>query len=161
MFEDEETLEGYPSDDVHGPSIRRALLSKLINASFGVVLKEVNARYTNLAANKKMKLARREELKVISTNSGGAGGGTTRALHPFNDVIAGRQQAVQRSVSVAGAVAVTGVEEGVDYDAMLGEYAREMFQEEDGFVPVQDDAFESDADEEGNDEVEGRGTDEW
>jgi hypothetical protein len=64
-----------PDDKVHGPVICRALLLKLTNSVFGVVLKEVNARYTSLATNKKMKFALREHLKVSSNNAGSAGGG--------------------------------------------------------------------------------------
>ena len=49
-----------------------ANLSKLINSAFGVVLKEVNARYTSLAKNKKIKLVLREQLKATSSNSSSA-----------------------------------------------------------------------------------------
>ena len=57
-------------------------------------------------------------------------------------------------------------EEGVDYDAMLGEYAREMYGEvgeDDGFAfpDLDDGSAESYNDEQQDDEVEGRGTDDW
>ena len=72
-----------PHEKVHGPEICRAILSKLINSAFGVVLKEVNARYTNLGTNSKTKMALRATLKVTSTNAGGTTGGNTRVLRPF------------------------------------------------------------------------------
>jgi hypothetical protein len=71
-----------PDDKVHGPEICRALLSKLINSAFGVVLKEVSARYTNLATHKKMKVGLRENLKNTSSNSGSAAGAGVNTCIP-------------------------------------------------------------------------------
>eukprot|EP01031_Cornospumella_fuschlensis_P027832 gene27832-33613_t len=120
-----------PSDQVHGPEICRALLSKLINAAFGVALKEVNARYTNLARNKKMKFTLREELKVLSSNLGGRGGGNTQALHPFNNVIAGRAHPRREAVlqQQGGVGEEVGAPRTGDYEA-LTELERMMFGED-------------------------------
>lgn len=72
-----------PHEKVHGPEICRALLSKLINSTFGVALKEVNARYTNLGTNSKTKIALRVTLKVTSTNAGGTGGAILEFYAPL------------------------------------------------------------------------------
>ncbi len=157
---------------VHGPEICRALLSKLINSAFGVVLKEVNARYTNLATNKKMRLGLREELKVTSHNPGDAG--ASNSLKGFVEVIEGRPVTSQQSVGVEGALAVTGaekgaatagsggtiqeeLEEGVDFEAMLGVSERIIYGEDDFYMLEEDAENEGEEDE----EEEGSATNEW
>ena len=147
-----------PSDQIYGPEIRRGLLSKLINSALGVVLKEVNARYTTLAKNKKLKFTLREELKVTTSNLGG-GGSKSKAFHPFNSVIAGlvgQQQSVivgdvsscTRAESPHGGTAsksristdtygrVPELEEGLYFDAMLVEYEREIYGDDDIALPT-------------------------
>ena len=139
-----------PHEEVHGPEICRALLSKLINSAFGVVVKEVNARFTNLGTNSKTKIALRANLKVTSSNAGGTGGGNTRPLRPFNNMICGLETVPQQNSSSGGGGvgwAATGrciaaggggggpvdeeLKEG-DYDDMLEEYESQLFYAEDG-----------------------------
>ena len=142
-----------PSDQIYGPEIRRGLLSKLINSALGVVLKEVNARYTTLAKNKKLKFTLREELKVTTSNLGG-GGSKSKAFHPFNSVIAGlvgQQQSVivgdvssctrapmveQQVENLDGYGRVPELEEGLYFDAMLVEYEREIYGDDDIALPT-------------------------
>ena len=151
-------------DNVYGPELCRALLSKLINSTLGVILKEVNARYTSLAKNKEIKFTLRGGLKVISGNASG-GGATSRSAayqQEFHRVIARGQDEV-----AAGGNVEQGVEgQPEEYEReqgdeeLLAEYEREIFGED---LEVVDDADDVDvviADEDGGDE-EAEEAEEW
>ena len=119
-------------------------------------LKEVNARYTSLATNKKMKLGLREHLKVSSNNVGSAGGGKSKNQHPFNNVIYMMKPVPQRQSDIGGGGAVSSgepmdeeVEDEVDVDAMLRNFEQELYSLEDVYTNDADE--EEDADEERED----------
>lgn len=140
------TFEGNPDVTlVHSESIRQALLSKLINSAFGVILKEINARYTNIAKNKKMKLTLREELKVISNNTM-RGSGCSSSIHSgFQALLQtdsdnnrgnggggrGGESGLEVSGSGLGGGDVSGEnepeEENIDYDALFLEFETDTF----------------------------------
>lgn len=158
-----------PSDEVHGLEICRALLSKLINSEFGVVLKKVNARFTSLGKHKQMQLTLREDLKASSNNSGGVGGGNTQALRPFHDVIAGPtsvgvgEAATGRGAAAGGGAVDDGeqpwdleVEEGLDVEALLEKYEQQLYGEDEEGITLLTAAEDvaAEAEEEVDEEVE-------
>ena len=147
-----------PHEKVHGPEICRAILSKLINSAFGVVLKEVNARYTNLGTNNKTKLALRATLKATSTNSGGTTGGNTRGLRPFNDAIDGLDTVPQQSSGGGGGGGGGGPVDEELKDDMLDEFENKLFYAEDEFNKDLADAEDTD---QGDDEEDDRDPDVW
>jgi hypothetical protein len=125
------------TDNVYGEIIRRALLSKLINSAFGVVLKSINARYTQLAKNKKMKLTLREELKV-TTGYGGGVDSTSTSNSVFQSVLLSGKKRLHNSDGDGGggdtaqeSDAPLFYNDGDDLDILLqtymGEFERETF----------------------------------